>query len=703
MIGRRLSHYRVLAPIASGGMGEVYRARDEPLERDVALEVLPHDLLADEPARRRFRREAQALSDLQHPHIAIVHDFDEQDGVAFMVMELITGETLQRRLEHGPLTEAEVRRIGAQIAGALAAAHESGVIHRDLKPGSVMLTARGNVKILDFGISRRLPTGTEVAVTTLVTEPAALVGTLPYMSPEQLLGHPVDARTNVFALGAVLYELATGRRPFAGDTPMALANAILNHTPMSPREVRRELTESLSSLITRCLEKRPDGRFASAAAVEMALADAAVAPQPRAGGRRPVVPLVAAAIVLVLAGGFLVQRLGRQSPGAGTIQALAVLPLENLSSDPDQEYCADGMTDELIVNLSQVAALEVISRSSTMSYKRTAKPARQIGRELNVDAVVTGSVQHDGNRVRIRAQLVNATTDQGMWAERFEDELSDALTLQRRLARTIVERIDVRLRPRESARLAVARPVDPEAHELYLRGRFLWNTFTTEGWRRSIVKFQESIRRDSSYAPAYVGLADAYELLSSVDMPPAEAMALARTAAERALQLDPDLAAAYASRGYVQANYDYDWRRSEANYRHALDLDPHAPTALQNYGFLLHVNGRFDEARRLFARTKEVDPLSASVSTMTLWPLVQGRHYEQAIAAARDLIAADSTTWYPRLLLAQALAFSGRHEEAGLNYLCAGYKEFYTHIDRPMKTMAGLIRAGRYADEIMQG
>ena len=677
MLGRSLGHYLVVAPLGSGGMGQVWRARDSHLDRDVAIKVLPPELFADPDARRRFRREAFDLSRARHPHIAVVHDFAEEGGVPYLVMELVEGEPLSDALARGPFPESETRRIGSAIASALGVAHERGIVHRDLKPGNVMLGERGEVKVLDFGIAKRIPTGAPAHLTTKLTVTGDLMGTPAYAAPEQLLSRPVDGRTDLFALGAVLYEMITGARPFQGDTAIGLANSILNETPAAPRVLAPRCSESLESIIVRCLSKRPEQRFASAAAlIESLEAPAGVGPPPatpvtpvapdpparRARLRWNVAAVIASSVaVVVVAGTLLVPRLVSRGPVG--IRSVVVLPLVNLSRDPEQEYFVDGMTDELIVTLSQIGAIKVISRSSSMAYKSTEKPARQIARELHVDALVSGSVQRAGSRLRVRAQLVHGGQDVTLWADAFERELSDILVLQRDIARAIVDRIHVQLDPRAAQRLASARRVNPEAHEEYLRGRHWWNQFTSEGWLKSREHFKRAIEIDSSYAPAFAGLADAYIMLGANVLDPREALAPARAAIRKALELDPDLAAGHAALGYMQANFDHAWAPAEASFRRALEINPHEVTALQNYGYLLHVNGRFDEALVQFRHAREIDPLSPYVAAMTLWPLNQGRRYAQAIAEARRQLAADSTGWYTRFILAQALSCSGRHAE----------------------------------------
>ena len=401
MIGNTLSHYRIVESLGAGGMGVVYRAHDLHLERDVAVKILPEGLLADDEARQRFRREALALSKLKHAHIDIAFDFDSQDGVDFLVMELVLGETLQQRLKAGALPEAEVRRLGLQIASALEAAHEAGVLHRDLKPGNIMLGERGDVKILDFGLAKHFTTGAHAGDTTLtaLTAPETVLGTLAYMAPEQTLGKPLDVRSDLYSLGVVLFELATGRRPFEAEQSFALASAILHEPPPSPRKLAPKLSRALEAVILKCLAKEPSERYATARALIHDLK--AGAPGALSERRRNAALAftgstlaIAAMLALLFDAGGIRSRIS----GADRIRSLAVLPLANLSNDPEQMYFADGMTDELTTTLSQIGGFNVISRSSAMRYRSSTKSVREIARELGIQAVIEGSVMRVGTR-----------------------------------------------------------------------------------------------------------------------------------------------------------------------------------------------------------------------------------------------------------------------------------------------------------------
>jgi non-specific serine/threonine protein kinase len=461
-------------------MGVVYWARDERLDRDVALKVLPSGTLADEAARKRFRKEALALSQLNHPNIATVYDFDTDQGMDFLVMEYIPGVTLDEKVAAGPLVEQEISRLGTQLAQGLAAAHEVGVVHRDLKPGNVRVTPDGRVKILDFGLAELLRPGDEdkeARVTATLSQAQGVMGTLPYMSPEQLQEKNVDSRSDIYAAGAVLYELATGQRPFVETRGVRLIDAILHQAPPAPTTLNPHVSFQLERIILKALDKDPKRRYPSARELSLDLERlGALPPVPAVLTPRPVRSWFTL-LVLALAATALITALVavnvnglrdwfRGNPNAASIRSLAVLPLENLSGDKEQEYFVDGMTDELITDLARISSLRVISRTSVMQYKGTNKPLPQIARELNVGAVVEGTVMRSGNRVRITAQLVQAPTDKHLWAETYERDLRNVLALQGDVARDITSKVQVKLTSQEHARLSgrnlsTRRPMKP--------------------------------------------------------------------------------------------------------------------------------------------------------------------------------------------------------------------------------------------------
>ncbi len=680
MIGRRLGHYRIVAALGVGGMGVVYRAHDEHLEREVAVKVLPAGSLADDEARRRFRTEALALSRLQHPNVGVIHDFDSQEGMDFLVMELIPGEGLDERIRRGRASESEVARLGEQLAEGLAAAHASGVLHRDIKPQNLRVTDGGRLKLIDFGLARALPGEGHPIATVTAPGLASIAGTLPYMSPEQLRGEALDERSDLHAVGAVLFELSCGESPFARATPEAIMLAVLQEAPPPPSSRGADAGPELERIIAKCLEKPAGDRYQSARELAVDLRrlahgsgraqmrEASTKPRPRRAPARPALSAALAGVVLLAAvtglaldvGGLRTRLLGgAPSPS----NSLAVLPLANLSGDPGQENFVDGMTDELITRLAQVSALRVISRTSVMRLKGTKRSLRDIARELGVSMIVEGSVLRAGDMVRISAQLIEARSDRHLWAQSYQKELRDVLRLQSEVAGAVVENVRVRLTPAERSRLGTSRRVDPEAFEAYLRGVAEFNRQSTAGFQAAVSSYEDAIARDSSYAPAYVGLALAYEYMSGIYMNSTLAARLARSALDRALRLDPDNAGALAALGYAQMAFDWDWAGAERSYRHALKLNPNEGTAHQNYGLLLTVLGRFEEATREFERAREIDPLSPLTASMSVWPLFEGRQWDAAIAKATVVANADPTGFSPRMLLGQAQFFRGDHEK----------------------------------------
>lgn len=641
MLGKTLSHYDISDKLGAGGMGVVYRARDQRLGRDVALKVLPAAVLTDEAARARFRQEAMALSRLNHPNIATVHDFDSQDGVDFLVMEFVEGETLAERLTRGALQESEVVSIGIQIGEALEQAHERGVIHRDLKPGNVIIGPKGRVKVLDFGLAKLLRVG-DGAETAGISTTGTWSGTVPYMPPEQLEGQSVDARSDLYALGAILYEMATGRRAFPAATAARLFSTILNDRPEPPSKIAPGISPELEAVALQLLEKDPARRQASAHDVVSALQSAA------GGSSRGVAPAALA------------------SPsGPRRIEGLVVLPLENLSGDPEQEFFADGMTEELIADLAQIQALRVISRTSAMRYKRTQKTIQEIGRELKVDAIVEGSVRRHGDRVRITAQLIEVSSDRHLWAKSYERDLRDVLALQGEVAHAIAQEIQVKLTPQEVAHFAKERKVDPRAYESYLKGRHQWNKRTDESLLRSLEYFREAIDRDPVWAPAYVGLADAYNIIGFFGvMPPGDTFPKAKAAALAALRIDDGLAQAHAAIAYVQHYYEWDWDAADRGFRRALELNDG-----DGYIHLFYVNnlvamGRQKEAVREAVRAMELDPLSMIISTALGWVHYLGRDFERAVQHSRGAVELNPEFPPARMWLAAAYEKCGMFEEA---------------------------------------
>jgi serine/threonine-protein kinase len=640
VIGRALGHYRVLEKIGEGGMGEVYRARDERLQRDVALKVLPAAIVLDQSSRRRLRKEALALSRLNHPNIEAVYDFDTQEGMDFLVMEYVPGVTLSDRVLAGPVPEKEVVQIGIQMTEALMAAHKEDLIHRDLKPSNLRLTPDGRLKVLDFGLAKIVPASPDEAATMdSVTHTQGAVGTMPYMAPEQLLGEKVDARADLYAAGVVLYELATGKRPFREPISTALSNAIIHKAPTAPSQLNPRLSPRLEEVILKCLEKDAENRYQSAKELLVDLRRLAApstihaAPLVRRR-RRPSAAVGGALAVALLLGLLLGLNVGgwrqRLFGGPTPIRSIAVLPIENLSGDPEQEYFADGMTDALITHLSKLRDLRVISRTSVMRYKGTRKPLSEIARELRVEAVVEGTVLRSNNQVRTTAKLIEVSGERSLWAESYERGYRDVLALQAEMAHAIASEIRVTLSPAEQERLARSRPVNPGAHEAYLKGRYYWNQRNQEDLVKGLEYFEKAVELDPTYALAYAGVADSYIVLANnYAVAPAEAIPKANAAALKALEIDDSLAEAHTSLAAVRL-VEWDWAGAEKEYLQALELNPGYSVAHHWYSFFLSKMGRHEEALAEARRAAELDPLSPIISYHLGQTLYFARRFQEA-------------------------------------------------------------------------
>jgi eukaryotic-like serine/threonine-protein kinase len=644
LLGSTVSHYRILEKLGGGGMGVVYKAQDVRLDRFVALKFLPDEIPHDVQAVEQLQREARAASALNHPHICTVHDIDEHEGRPFLVMEMLEGQTLKHRIGGKPLAENEILSMGIQIADALEAAHARDIIHRDIKPANIFVTPRGQVKVLDFGLAKLLPVEAASTLTAGIAETRAFVGTLPYMAPEQLQGKGASIRTDIYAFGAVLYEMATGRPPFTEEFAPELARNILEAQPPRPRELNPAISSGLEAIILKCLEKEPENRYDR---VNQLLADLQRFRPSRAGR-----PLIAAAtitgVALVAAFGIVAWRIERARLHAAdsrpAIRSIAVLPLANFSGDPEQDYFADGMTEQLTTNLGQISALRVISRTSAMNYKGTKKKLPEIGRELDVDAVIEGSVERSGDQVRITAQLIEAPTDRHLWAKSYERNLGDVLALQDDVALSIAREIKVKLTPQEHTLMASARPVNPEAYESYLRGRYYWNRRTSEATKKALDYLNEAIAKDPTYALAYAGLADCYIILAHSGVIVAEeAQPKARAAAQRALELDPLLAEAHTSLAAVREAYDFDWAGAEAEFKRALELNPNYANGHHWYGLMLVNLGRLDEARQQIELARGLDLLSLQIQLNARLVYEAARQFDQAMEVERKVAEMDPT------------------------------------------------------------
>ena len=674
MIGQTLGHYRILEKVAAGGMGVVYRARDEQLERDVAVKVLPSGTLTDEAARRHFRKEATSLAKLNHPHIETVYDFGTQDGVDFLVMEYVPGKTLAERLSGGALSEKEIIKLAIQIASGLEEAHERGIVHRDLKPANIAITAKGYAKILDFGLAKLLRP-VEEGTTEVFSDSQAAAGTLPYMPPEQLKGERVDGRSDIYTVGAVLYEMATGRRAFREELASRLIDAILHQPVVPPRAMNPRISPELETIILKCLDKDPDRRYQSSKELLVDLRRLEVNPSglPRALPLRSRPGVLrkriayAAATALVLVAVFVGSNISGwrdwllRRPRTPQIRSLAVLPFENLSGNPEQDYFADGMTEALITSLGQIQALHVISRTSVMRYKSPQKSLRQIAQELRVDGVVEGATSLIGGVVQVDARLLYGPTDTLVWSRRYSRQFQNVLTLQAELASAIFHEIDLTLTPQEQAQLASSAQVNPAAHEAYLKGNFL-KRGSPEQREKSKEYFEEAIRIDHNYAAAYAGLADYYR--SSSELAPLVGMSESERYARKALELDPALAHAHLALGSVRFFGDWNWSEAETEFSRALKLNPNDAEAHRTYANFLAALGRQAEAQTEIHRAQELDPLYITTRITAGWVDYFARQYEKAIEECHAALELDPNSAGGYDCLGGAYLAQGSYQQA---------------------------------------
>lgn len=677
MIGQTLGHYRILEKVGAGGMGVVYHARDEQLDRDVAVKVLPSGTLSDDAARRHFRKEAMALAKLNHPHVETVYDFGTQDGVDYLVMEYLSGETLADRVAEGALPEKYIIDLGLQIASALEEAHDRGIVHRDLKPANIAVSAKGYAKILDFGLAQLLRPVDE-GTTEILSNSQGAAGTLPYMPPEQLKGERVDGRADIYTIGAVLYEASAGRRPFREDLASRLIDAILHQPVVPPRALNPRISPELETIVLKCLDKDRDRRYQSAKELLVDLrrlqftpSGVAAPPLPAPQWKRMwkrigygIAGLLALIAVLVAlnVGQWRDRLLGR--PRTPQIHSLAVLPLANLSGDPMEEYFADGMTDALITDLGRIGALRVISRTSVMQYKDGRKRLPEIARDLSLDAAVEGSILRSGGRIQITARLIQAKTDTLIWSKSYERDIQDALKLQSEVAQAIADEIRVKLTPEEQARIKATPAVNPQAFDAYLKGRHYWEERTEEGLKKSLEYFQQAIEEDPTYARAYAGLADSYATLGNNRfLPPSESFPKAKAAALKSLQME-DLAEAHASLAFALWNYDLDWDAVEREYKLAIALNPGYPTAYHWFAAYLSGMGRHVEAIAAIKKARELDPLSPRINANVGLVFYFARQYDVAVEELQKTLQADPSNAAAYFYLGMAYSQQGEHQEA---------------------------------------
>ncbi len=599
MVGRTLAHYEIESKLGEGGMGVVYKARDTRLERFVALKVLPPDKLADAERKRRFVQEARAASALNHPNIITIHEIADEGGVDYMVMELVHGTTLRERIDRGPIEASEAVRYAVQLADALAAAHGAGITHRDLKPANVMVSNSGLIKVLDFGLAKLAPAPHADKGETLTahTQLGMVLGTLAYMSPEQAEGRAVDARSDLFSFGAMFYEMLSGKRPFRGDTNIAVMTAILRDEP-------KPLGTSLDDIVIRCLRKDPKDRFQRASELKSAL-----------------------------------EQIGRK-PSA--VPSLAVLPFINLNRDDESEFFADGITEDLISALTKLKGLRVVARSMVFQFKGQNLSARAAGEQLKVGTVLEGTVRRAGKRLRVTVQLVDVSDGFPIWSERYDRILEDVFEIQDEISRAIVERLEVQLTGAQAGPIVKRATGNMEAYQLYQQGRFHWAKRTPDSIARAIVCFERALSLDPDYALAYAGLADCYTSTGIYGARPShEVMPKAKEAARKALEFDENLAEAHNSLAFATCCYNWDWPAAERGFQHARELNPNVATIHLWYAFLLANQGRFEEALTAMRRARELDPVTAVVNVGLGYCLLLSRRYAEALDDLKPALELD--------------------------------------------------------------
>ncbi len=663
--GQQFGRYRVKKKLGAGAMGEVYHAYDTQLNRDVALKVLQSSDTASDLDRKEILNEARASSALNHPNICVVYEAGEVDGRVYIAMEYIEGKQLSEVIPRTGLSTDITIRYGLQLADALAHAHSHGVVHRDLKPSNIMVTSDGRIKLLDFGLARPIPMN-EAGSTASLVYGEKLAGTLPYMAPEILTGSVAQASSDIWSFGVILYEMVASRHPFRGRTEFELSSAIIHDpAPTLPDHVGAQL----SVIVNRCLEKTPQRRYQQVGEARSALE----AVQPGSGSQYhdpipPVRPrqrkrIVAAGAGVLCLFGLMWFAISRRSPEDRKplpVRSLAVLPFVNLSSEADRQYFADGMTDQLITQLGTISNLRVISRTSVMHYKGTHETVPEIAKKLHVDAVIQGSIMASSDRVRVSIQLTDARTDANIWTQSYNRDLRDLVRVQDELAIAIARQIQVNLTTQGRAQVSTAGTTNPEAYQLYLRARYFWNQTTPEGYQKALALFLKAIAADPNYAQAYCGLADTYTLMQDDGLiSPAEAYPLARGAAQKAVQLNDNLAEAHTSLGGNLQDYDRNWPAAEEEYKRAIELNPNYATAHQWYSTLLTMLGRNEESIAEARKASELAPLTARITIDYGYALFHAKRYDEAIEQAQKGLELD-----PRL--------AGGYELLGRAYLSKG-------------------------------
>jgi TolB-like protein/Tfp pilus assembly protein PilF/predicted Ser/Thr protein kinase len=633
LIGDTISHYKILKRIGSGGMGEVYLAEDTKLNRKVALKFLPVQLASDEEFTERFTREAQAAAALNHPNIITVYEVSEYENRPFIAMEYVEGESLKDLIAREELSIGEALDVALQISDGLAVAHQTGIVHRDIKPQNILMGKDGRVRICDFGLAK-------AKMDVTLTQAGSTLGTIAYMSPEQAQGKEVGRRSDIFSFGVVLYEMMAGQLPFKGEHEAAVIHSIVNDTPEPLARYKSDVPEGLQKIVSKAMEKNLKTRYQH---VDELGADL-----------RRLKTELESGVTKTL------ETVGKAAP------SVAVLPFANLSADPEQEYFCDGMAEDIINALTQLEGLRVVARTSAFAFKGKHEDIREIGRKLSVGTLLEGSVRKAGGRVRITAQLINVADGYHLWSERFDRDLSDVFAIQDEISLAIVDKLKVKLLGDEKKKMLKRYTQDLEAYDLYLKGRYHWNRRTQEALRKAMGHFEQVVQKDPGYALAYAGLADCYSMLAQVRaLTPKEAFPKAKALASKALELDEALSEAHTSLAFVLSCFDWDWAGAEREFRRAIELNPNYATAHQWFAVGLLVNlRRTSEAIQEIQKALELDPLSLIINTAAGNVYLYAGREDKALEQAEKVLDMDSTFGFAHLILTEVNERRRKYDES---------------------------------------